>query len=475
MPFSHQSSNLLYHQYLKGDDQPLNEMSSLSDITSSQSSSPFPYHPAFHWDLQSTSKSMFPALHYISEKLVKEGLQIALIISDHSPCVIPVWQLPRQTQILLTRIIRKACAKYNLSPSWMTALASLEGRNDISKVLEEYKPDAYIIRRSLLQNEVIFSSEGLTLLSIDHIFTLKQLLCTLSKDKWVSYSRSVCVSSCVHLLHRINKIHNGTKFTKGYIARAYKEVPFQVSAFDEITAEQDTTFSTANIHDIASSLPDFHVPYPSLADPEDDPTELPTRSTSPNDLVSPLADLDLRTLYSWASDPAPTPSEPAFIRSIPMVTYPRIHQPSPSPILAQEAEIWHRSLPSSPVSTTDSWGPDAPPSPLRVVKRASTKPSSTQQEEAHEVGESDQQHWPSLEMFKEEERELQREEQEWAMELLRKEEREVQREEEEWAMELLREERRAKDVEMWNRTVPEVVCAKCFDAIEAPRRYTLCY
>ncbi|KAL9102193.1 MAG: hypothetical protein Q9163_002641, partial [Psora crenata] len=238
--------NLLYHQYLRGNTDQLHDDHVLSVATTRQAAKPPPQQPHFRWDVQATGKPMFPAFHYISQQLVEHGLHVALIISDQSPFVIPVWQLSHRSQIIFTRIVRTACAKYNVTPSWMTAVRSISSKRDLPRVFEAYQPDDYIVRRSLLQQEIVFMADGLTLLSIDHIYTLKQLLCTLSKKDWVSCSRQVCLASCIHLLHRINTIHVGIRFSKGYIARVYHDIPLQEKALDAVMAEHDAIFCTSS-------------------------------------------------------------------------------------------------------------------------------------------------------------------------------------------------------------------------------------
>lgn len=172
----------------------------------------------------------------------------------HSICY--QWPLPRKTQLFLAKVIRKACKKFAIEPCFMTALASVPNR-DLPKVFEAYRPDCYIVRRSIVQNEVIFSGEGLTLLSIDNIYTFKQLLCTLSKRDWVANARDVCLSSCVHLLHRINEVYTNPKLSRGYLARVYKEVEFKQKEFDEVTSDHNGNYCTASIKDVTTLEPDY--------------------------------------------------------------------------------------------------------------------------------------------------------------------------------------------------------------------------
>ena len=310
--------------------------------------------PCFHWDLHTTCMPMLPAFQYISRKLAKRGLSVHLIISDHDPYVVPVWQLPKASQLMLAKIARKACSKFKLSPSFLTALASNSTKKDLPRIFNAYRPDSYIVRRSILQNDVIFNGEGLTLLSIDLIYTFKQLLRTLSKKDWLPCARDVCLSSCVHLLHRINQIYTNPKASKAYMVRVYKEIEFQCSAYEEVCSAHNVNFCTASIKDVTTLEPD----YSALADTSLNwdsscsPTaaELPDTSPPPahssqEDLISPIAALDLSTLQTWESA-----SSTHLERISPLTyTYPSIPKPSPPPLPTNQSD---RSDLLSPLSTT---------------------------------------------------------------------------------------------------------------------------
>jgi uncharacterized protein YerC len=306
----------------------------------------------FHWDLQTICKSMLPAFQYISRKLSERGLQVHLIVSNYDPYVIPVWSLPRTSQLILAKIVRKASSKFNLSPSFLTILASQSSKKESPKIFNTYRPDSYIVRRSIIQQEVIFSEEGLTLLSIDHIYTFKQLLCTLSKKSWVPCAREVCLASCVHLLHRINKIYTKPKVSIGYIARVYKELEFSKDTYEEVCSAYTVEFCTASIKDVTTLEPD----YSALAEIDLDwdvsspsAAELPDTSISdarrPSfDLVSPIAAVDLSTIQTWETHPQ---QEPEILRAV-TYTYPVIKKPSEvpkSPI--EHRKLWDTQIPRS--------------------------------------------------------------------------------------------------------------------------------
>ena len=309
-----------------------------SDATESvisQDTTTFPaVVPSFHWDLRTTCKPLLPAFQYISHKLYQRELSVALIISDHEPYVIPVWPLPRKSQLVLAKIVRKACKKFALPPSWLTAVASVSNKY-LPKVFEAYQPDSYIVRRSIVQNEIIFSDEGLTLLSMDNIYTFKQLLRTLSKPDWVANSRDVCLSSCVHLLQRINEVYTDPKLSKGYLARVYKEVEFKQEAYEEVTSTFSTNHCTASIRDVTMLEPDYTALMGMALDweSEDDKgaAELPDTSTSADHSyesdhpISPIETVDLSVLDSWETE-APPPTD--MISPLERVKYPLIRQPS---------------------------------------------------------------------------------------------------------------------------------------------------
>ncbi|CAF9934160.1 MAG: hypothetical protein ALECFALPRED_005875 [Alectoria fallacina] len=306
-----------------------------SDSVTSQETTAFPpLLPSFHWDLQRTSRPMLPAFQYISHKLCQRELSVALIISDHEPYVIPVWPLPRRSQLILAKIIRKACRKFLLEPSWLTAVASLSNKC-LPKIFEAYQPDSYIVRRSIVQNDIVYSDEGLTLLSMDNIYTFKQLLCTLSKPDWVANARDVCLSSCVHLLKRIHEVYTDPKLSRGYLARVYKEIEFKQVAFEEVTSAFSTNYCTASIRDVTMLEPDYTALTDNAldwaSDDEGGAAELPDSSTGPDHSsnsshgISPIATVDLSTLDSWETK-APGPTD--VISPLERVKYPSIRRPS---------------------------------------------------------------------------------------------------------------------------------------------------
>lgn len=86
-----------------------------------------------------------------------------------------------------------------------------------------------MIRRSLNQNSVLFSAEGLTLYALDHLFTFKSQLHTYSR----SHSQHDLESS-VDELHRLVLAQHGRRVTKGYLTRAYDWMGISPPALAEV-------------------------------------------------------------------------------------------------------------------------------------------------------------------------------------------------------------------------------------------------
>ncbi|KAL8867805.1 MAG: hypothetical protein Q9174_005422 [Haloplaca sp. 1 TL-2023] len=171
--------------------------------------------------MQLSSMAHFPCFHFISERLAQSKLYVIFLLSNTGPFFIPAWPISKSAQSKVIRICRKACELYPTTPDWVTKIASMSaGRQSVCQ-LESRPSDAYLIRRSLIQHEVIYSGEGLTLLSVDHIWTFKNQLLSIPETDSSGQDYKTAVNSCVHLLRRINNIYKGVKLSEAYLARAY--------------------------------------------------------------------------------------------------------------------------------------------------------------------------------------------------------------------------------------------------------------
>lgn len=288
---------------------------------------------------------MLPSVRYVSRKLAQRKLYCALIVSDQGRVVIPAWSLPRTTQLVLTKIVRKACSKFRLGPSWMTTMARNSTKQNASEVFDVGGVDPYLIRRSMIQHEVIFSGEGLILLTIDHVYTFKRFIGMLSSIARAPLSRPKCLVSCVEVLRRINLIYTDRKPLKGYFLRVYENL-----SIDPETLKEVFNTYTMKYGDISmlGAIPEA-LPRPSedRTNPAKLDTESPTfdvlNDSFPeafdtgtfNDLPKFVAELprfvaeiDASTISSKDSDGF------SFDEEQRAVTYPKISSPSSVPIVS---------------------------------------------------------------------------------------------------------------------------------------------
>lgn len=292
--------------------------------------------PSFsQWDMQNTYIPMFPAFRYVSRKLAQRKLYIPIIISDQGHSVIPTWPISRSAQILFTKILRKACARFQYTPTWMTKIAANSTKQNAKEVFNTtYSPESYLVRRSLIQHEIVFGGEGLTLLAIDHIYTFKHLLRKLSEITSVSPCRSACLSSCMELLHRINTIYTGHKPLKGYFLRVYDDIAVNRETLEEvyqaysikyrdasaIGAPQDNTNRSG--HERIRAEPPIDSPtFDILNDSFPEAFEL----AAVLDLPKFVAEIDSSPASSWDSDGF------SIEEHLLTVTYPKIKSPSEVP------------------------------------------------------------------------------------------------------------------------------------------------
>lgn len=187
-----------------------------------------PLSPTFNFDSE-TVPSIVPALEYISSKLQQKMLHVTLVVGRGMPfpttknsdlMVIPITSLDEQASRCLRRALAKASMKFRLGQSWSRALERSQ---------HERKANEYLIQQSILQNEVMFSQEGLTLLSMDRIYIFKRRLCALANGR-DDKLKEAYIESCVHLLHRTILDFQGRPFSKAFFHRVYE----QLSVRDEL-------------------------------------------------------------------------------------------------------------------------------------------------------------------------------------------------------------------------------------------------
>ncbi|KAL2872582.1 uncharacterized protein BJX67DRAFT_13281 [Aspergillus lucknowensis] len=204
--------------------------SSPRSVTSDMISSPL--SADFNFDSETLTPSIIPALDYISSKLQQKMMHVTLLVGRGKPyptgqpsdlIVIPSAALEPSAYRILSRTVAKAALKFSLGQSWTDALTRSQ---------HERHANEYLIERSILQNEVVFSREGLTLLNVDRIYTFKRRLCILSHK--TTPIRESYISSCVRLLHRTIQDFQGRPFSKAFFHRVYEQLDVRDDLLSQI-------------------------------------------------------------------------------------------------------------------------------------------------------------------------------------------------------------------------------------------------
>jgi hypothetical protein len=121
----------------------------------------------------------------------------------------------------LRRSIAKASQKFNIGTGWLTS--SPMSTAILCKATND------LIRRSLEQNEVVFSAEGLTLLSLDRVYTFKVALM-----RYTASMEKASLYEAMDELRRLVLAQSGRRISKGYLLRAYDHLGVSLSALVDV-------------------------------------------------------------------------------------------------------------------------------------------------------------------------------------------------------------------------------------------------
>ncbi|KAI9167391.1 hypothetical protein HJFPF1_03518 [Paramyrothecium foliicola] len=127
--------------------------------------------------------------------------------------------LPEKAEKALKDALEKADKKFSIGSQWLSPAVS-PGSCGLSNQL---------IRSSIIQNEPLYSSEGLTLLSLDRLYSVKSALSSYSKTR--SHTR---LEDAVDELRRYILANNGKKATKADLLRSYDWLNVKTSALLEL-------------------------------------------------------------------------------------------------------------------------------------------------------------------------------------------------------------------------------------------------
>lgn len=137
----------------------------------------------------------------------------------------------------LARAVKKTAQKYSLGANWLTTSSQVHSLDPSTK-------DA-VIQASLLQDELVFSSEGLTLVAIDFCFELKTRLSSLSKGMF----SNLALDEAIILLRRFVSHSKGRPLSARYLRRCYVEVATGVSdhMLLRLNAEYEAVFGERGV------------------------------------------------------------------------------------------------------------------------------------------------------------------------------------------------------------------------------------
>ncbi|KAF3392510.1 hypothetical protein F1880_008694 [Penicillium rolfsii] len=296
-----------------------------------------PLSPDFNFDSEVVLPSILPALEYISSKLQQRTMHVTLLVGRGKPyptgqasdlMIIPITPLDGPSRRVLERAIAKGAKKFCLGPSWTEAL---------SRSQHERHANEYLVQQSILQNEVIFSQEGLTLLNMDRIYIFKRRMCILSSRPF-SRSDQQSMTSCVQLLHRIIKDFQGRPFSKAFFHRVYE----QLDVKDDLLAAVATAYK--NTHNQEAII-------------------LPATVKTENPRKTPVHTAPIRTVRARREPVAKhTPSKPSTDKGLPASPSPAkaaVSKTNPSPVKASPLKSStmkphsSRRGPKTPLSASD--------------------------------------------------------------------------------------------------------------------------
>ncbi|TVY75733.1 hypothetical protein LSUE1_G007394 [Lachnellula suecica] len=134
--------------------------------------------------------------------------------------------LTEKAEKVLRHTIAKAEKKFSIGSGWLSPTPLTD-----SPLTQD------LIARSLAQNEILFSSEGITLLSLDRIYTFKCALNTYSRTL-----SSLDLASAIDELRRLVLAQNGKRITKAYLVRSYEWLSISIAALIEVNEGYKTAY-----------------------------------------------------------------------------------------------------------------------------------------------------------------------------------------------------------------------------------------
>ncbi|KAF8467300.1 hypothetical protein BDZ91DRAFT_643359, partial [Kalaharituber pfeilii] len=194
------------------------------------------------------------ALDYVSERLSRRAHHMTLIVTGAalsclhlktiSHCsnisIIPACPLTPAQMSSLATAAKKAAKKFNLGADW------LHNRDQTKLAKLSYLKD--ITHASLLQNDVIYSTEGLTLLSVEYTYALKVKLAEISHmDPSLPTPSSVAIDDAICMLNWLVTKFRGRPIPKGYLKYRYPRIEISDSALLRLSSMYIWKYSTRGL------------------------------------------------------------------------------------------------------------------------------------------------------------------------------------------------------------------------------------
>ncbi|PGG97019.1 hypothetical protein AJ79_09379 [Helicocarpus griseus UAMH5409] len=221
-------------------------------ITTNMISNPLSPDLNLTFDDTTIPTTILPALEYISNKL-GATTHLTFLISCGTPLpfahqseltLLPIAPLDQQSWRTVQRIVAKATKKFSLSPAWSNALQRSHQRQSLNENCNEY-----LLRQSILQNDVLFSQEGLTLLNIDRVYTIKHRLHAYSRG--AAFENRIpdhlYIKSCARLLRRTVAGYKGRPFSLAFFNRVYEDLSVSEDLLVKVANEYQTKYGRAGI------------------------------------------------------------------------------------------------------------------------------------------------------------------------------------------------------------------------------------
>lgn len=208
--------------------------------------------PIFSWNIAAACQPLLTTFNYLSSKLAIHGVHVCFIATTSRPELLPAWPIGIHTQHVLAKLIQRADEKYSIGIGWLRALRDLCKPIEPTETFDKHRAVSYLIHRSLVQRDIVFAGDGLTVVAVDCIYTFKSLLADLTAERSIPLFRDDCKESCVELLRHVNSIYKDIVLSKPYLRRAYTQFSLDEDVLEEVCHAYQTKYGSEGAIDLPS-------------------------------------------------------------------------------------------------------------------------------------------------------------------------------------------------------------------------------